>query len=134
MHSDTGVWHRQHPATGSTGASDGVCNEALPNTDVYSRFLYVVHSLAANGFYVLIDDHLSYDSTAATNPSQWVTMWAQLLRDIVKDPASRGRVMVDLLNEPDARGLRCAALPWAPVFLRGRPVAAICRTAHSRSS
>ena len=48
----------QNPATGSTGAADGVCNEFLPNDSVYSRFLYVVHSLAANGFYVVIDNHL----------------------------------------------------------------------------
>ena len=102
----------QSAATGSTGAADGVCNEMLPNTDVYTRFLYVVHSLAANGFYVVIDNHLSFDATAATNPSQWVAMWAQLLGDIVADPVAKGRVMVDLLNEPDARGFRCFAQKW----------------------
>ena len=37
-------------------------------------------------------------------------MWAQLLGDIVSDPVAKGRVMVDLLNEPDARGLRCSAV------------------------
>lgn len=52
----------------------------------------------------------SFDATAATNPSVWVAMWAQLLGDIVSDPVAKGRVMVDLLNEPDARGLRCSAL------------------------
>ena len=52
----------------------------------------------------------SFDATAATNPSVWVAMWAQLLGDIVKDPVAKGRVMVDLLNEPDARGLRCCAV------------------------
>jgi hypothetical protein len=105
----------QAPGTGSTGAANGICNEQLPNDSVYNRFLYVVRTLAANGFYVLIDDHLSFDATAATNPAQWVAYWAQLLRDIVADPVSAGRVMVDLLNEPDARGLRRAAPPAQPV-------------------
>ena len=104
----------QAPSTGSTGAADGICNEQLPNDSVYNRFLYVVRTLAANGFYVLIDDHLSFDATAATNPAQWVAYWAQLLRDLVADPVTAGRVMVDLLNEPDARGLRCAAPPAPP--------------------
>ncbi len=113
----------QAPSTGSTGAADGICNEQLPNDSVYNRFLYVVRALAANGFYVLIDDHLSFDATAATNPAQWVAYWVQLLRDIVADPVSAGRVMVDLLNEPDARGLRRAAplaQPRLPVSARGK--------------
>ncbi|KAK9822501.1 hypothetical protein WJX81_005272 [Elliptochloris bilobata] len=40
-----------------------------------------------------------------TVPSN-VTFLVQLLGDIHANPISRGRVMVDLLNEPDARGLR----------------------------
>ncbi len=55
---------------GSATGADSVCNEALPNNTVYARFLYVIRFLTANGFYVLIDNHLSFDSTAATNPAQ----------------------------------------------------------------
>ncbi len=40
--------------------------------------------------------------------------WAQLLKDIVADPASQQRVMVDILNEPDSRGLKYAFLPSNP--------------------
>lgn len=32
----------------------------------------------------------------------WVNQWTQLLTDIVSDPPSAQRVMVDILNEPDA--------------------------------
>ena len=35
----------------------------------------------------------------------WVNVWTQLLRDIVADPISQQRTMVDILNEPDSRGL-----------------------------
>ena len=57
-------------APGDAAGADSVCNAQLPNDTVYARFLYVIRFLAANGFYVLIDNHLSFDSTAATNPAQ----------------------------------------------------------------
>lgn len=43
--------------------------------------------------------------TAKDNPSQWLAWWKQVLRDVISDPASKARVMVDLLNEPDSHGL-----------------------------
>lgn len=35
---------------------------------------------AANGFYVLLDNHLLEDPTAAEDPAAWVQQWAQLVR------------------------------------------------------
>jgi hypothetical protein len=47
-----------------------------------------------------------------------VSVWSQLLRDIAADPPSAQRTMVDILNEPDSRGLACAhtpdLAPWLP--------------------
>jgi hypothetical protein len=60
----------------SNGAADGTCNENLPNDSIYKRFLYVVSALANNGFYVIVDNHLSYDSTYQ-NQGQWTALWAQ---------------------------------------------------------
>jgi hypothetical protein len=57
-------------APGDSAGAVTTCNAALPNNTVYARFLYVIKFLTANGFYVLIDNHLSYDDTAVTNPSQ----------------------------------------------------------------
>lgn len=31
----------------------------------------------------------------------WIQNWAQLLTDLVKTPANKGKILVDLLNEPD---------------------------------
>ncbi len=90
----------------SLGAS-GVCNADLPNTSAYARFLYVVRYFTANGFYVLIDNHLSFDNTAVSNAAQWLIWYKQLMTDIVQLPSTRNRVMVDIMNEPDVLGLRC---------------------------
>ena len=53
-------------------ANSGTCNADLPNASVYTRFLYVVRFLAANGLYVLVDNHLSFDNTAVANTAQWL--------------------------------------------------------------
>lgn len=50
----------------------GWCNDALPDTNVYARFLYFVRYLAANGFYVIIDNHFNVDSLAIDQPDTWV--------------------------------------------------------------
>ena len=54
-------------------AANGTCNVDLPNESSYTRFLYVIRFLAANGLYVIIDNQLSFDNTAATNTAQWLT-------------------------------------------------------------
>ena len=61
----------------SNGAANGICNQLLPNDSIYKRFLYVVSALAANGFYVIVDNHITYDSTYQ-NPAQWAALWAQV--------------------------------------------------------
>lgn len=53
-------------------AVNGTCNPDLPNESAYTRFLYVIRFLAANELYVLIDNHLSFDDSAATNTVQWL--------------------------------------------------------------
>lgn len=39
---------------------------------MYARFIYFVRYLAANGFYVIIDNHFNVDTLAMDNPAQWV--------------------------------------------------------------
>ena len=50
-----------------------------------------------------IDVH-SEDPTSL-NPTLFVHRWADLMSRSYADPPSRQRVMVDILNEPDARGI-----------------------------
>ena len=42
---------------------EGQCNGDLPNDSVYTRFLYTVRYLAANNFYVVLDNQLNTDPT-----------------------------------------------------------------------
>ena len=74
--------------------------------------------LAYNNFYVLIDDH-SEDPTVQNDPNQWVLYWSQLMTDVQKDPRTRNRVMVDLLNEPDHAGYNWDQVGFAahPLFV-----------------
>ena len=59
-----------------------------------------------NGFFVLLDNHLNMDSTATDNPDLWRLMWKQLMTGVGgMGPKYQNSVMVDLLNEPDSRGL-----------------------------
>jgi hypothetical protein len=44
------------------GPSSGVCNDYIPMESVRTRFLWACKWLAANGFYVVIDDHMAYDT------------------------------------------------------------------------
>lgn len=63
-----------------------------------------VQFMARNGFYIIIDNHFE-DTTIITNPTGWVNNWSGMMADIVKDSVSAGRVLVDLFNEPDSKGL-----------------------------
>jgi len=31
----------------------------------------------------------------------WINNWGILLKDLVKTPANKGKILVDLINEPD---------------------------------
>lgn len=91
-----------------------MCNGHLPTNSIYTRFLWVIRFLVRNHFYVVLDNQLNIDSTALDDPVRWVGLWEQLLTDVVADPVSKARVMVDILNEPDSRDLQCAPHLEAP--------------------
>ena len=40
----------------------GVCNDYVPRSSVKQRLLWAAKFLAANGFYVVLDDHMAYDT------------------------------------------------------------------------
>lgn len=92
----------------------GVCNGHLPTNSIYTRFLWVIRFLVRNHFYVVLDNQLNIDATALDDPVRWVGLWEQLLADVVADPVSKARVLVDILNEPDSRDLQCARPPGRP--------------------
>lgn len=60
---------------------------------------------------VLANERTAGDLGAAGDPGQWISNWTSLLSVVSADPAAAPRVHVDLLDSPDAYGLRCAPLP-----------------------
>ena len=76
----------------------GWCNDPLPDTNVYARFLYFVRFLAANGFYVIIDNHFNVDSLAMDQPDTWVrNIWTScILLGPLSAPGTRSFVFSSL--------------------------------------
>ena len=88
-----------------------VCNDYIPMDSVRTRFFWAMKFLASNDFYVVIDDHLAYDTTMLDDTPAWVSGWKSLAKDVAADPVLRNRVMFDIANEPDSRGVKWATGP-----------------------
>ncbi len=94
----------------------GMCNSYLPNTSTLDRFIWTVRFFAKNGFYVLIDNHLREDQTVLEDPERWVQYWVQLVLALSDDPDIQGKLMIDILNEPDNFGIRWEASGGKPAL------------------
>jgi hypothetical protein len=84
------------------------CNAAVPPT-TRARLLWLARSAVAAGMYVILDNHLSTDTTLTDDEGVWVAEWKALAADLAADSLLKGTVLLDLANEPDMRGLG-----WAP--------------------
>lgn len=93
--------------------SAGHANTYWPEGSTLDRFLWAMQHLVAAGMYVLIDYHPMSSEQVALDRQQYIDSWASLWRTVTSLPNYahdlRGRVFLDLLNEPDALGLR-----WEP--------------------
>lgn len=58
----------------SPGHIAGSCNDYLPSGSTFARFLWNVHMLAANGMYVLIDNHSNWDTTVVDDYAAWIVV------------------------------------------------------------
>ena len=87
----------------------GQCNDYVGGTSVQDRLVWVANFFAHNGFYVVLDNHLRTDSTAAADPAGWVQKWSALAAQLNQDPVTANHLMIDLLNEPDNLALRWEA-------------------------
>jgi hypothetical protein len=61
-----------------TGGNSGICNSYLPSESVFNRFMYVVQFLTRNGFYVLLDNQINFDTTAVDNTAGWLQVRSSL--------------------------------------------------------
>lgn len=76
----------------------GVCSAYLDVGTTFNRLVYVVRLLTHNGFYVMLDNQFNLDTSVLDNQNQWLSDWTNLLKAVAKDPISRSRLMVDVLN------------------------------------
>lgn len=92
-----------------------ICNRYLVNTSTVNRLIDVTKTFVENGFYVVLDYH-----PMGTEPYAWQSPWvvAQKWESLIKSykqspwwhPLFKGRLIVDIMNEPDSM-----KLGWAPV-------------------
>jgi hypothetical protein len=84
----------------------GMCNTYLPNGKVIDRFVWVIEKLIDKGLYVIIDYHPMNTENIAYDVNSFVTSWKNLWNKITSHPkyytTMKGRVILDLFNEPDS--------------------------------
>lgn len=76
---------------------------------------------AGQGFYVLVDWHNSgkgnqVGDIAFTDATQFGNDWVQLVKDLKSQGSIPGKLMIDLINEPDAYAIRCAMRDFDPTL------------------
>ena len=106
-------WNGQPPYVG------GRCNEGIPDDSVYSRFLWAVDYIASQGLYVMVDFHNSGKANqvgdlAFRDVDSFINNWEKLVKDLNANPTVSGKLLVDLINEPDAYNIRWEAANGNP--------------------
>ena len=84
------------PAPGTQGLWEHkvTCNADVPTTSVKERLLWLTKKCVAAGLYVILDDHISYDTTILDDKAKWVASWKELAADLAREPSLAGAVML----------------------------------------
>lgn len=89
------------------------CNGYLPNAKNEDRFLFVVQQFVNMGMYVILDYQPMGTEQQAYDLNSFVQSWTALWRRVMClpnfDTELAGRVLVDVMNEPDSMGIRWEA-------------------------
>lgn len=84
--------------------TNNVCNAYIPNTITRARLKWTVNHFIKSGFYVILDYHPMGKETIPYDPKAFVNEWVSLYKYISTKDTS-GRVLLDLMNEPDSMKL-----------------------------
>lgn len=90
-----------------------ICNEGVDNTNTKRRFLQVIKTFIDNDIYVVLDYHPMGSEPYAwqRNGAEVAERWRQLMAWFIKEAGTqwnsvyRGRVLIDIMNEPDSMGI-----------------------------
>lgn len=84
------------------------CSADLPTTSTTDRFVYMANYLCGQGFYVALVYHsvsISYGGDSSIQKeASWIADWVSLVQQVLKSSACQNRLILDLINEPDAYG------------------------------
>jgi hypothetical protein len=75
-----------------------------PPATTAERFVWVVQYFAKAGFIVMIDAHTEDPTPASASPAEFGALYADIVKKISVDPVAAKSLIVDIINEPDARG------------------------------
>ncbi|BDA48323.1 hypothetical protein COCOBI_11-5840 [Coccomyxa sp. Obi] len=98
---------------------DNTCNAYLPNDSTFHRYLWVIRYFASQGFYVVVD-YQTMNGGPEDNifdKDAWMAQWVDLVTQLVQyAPETHGRLLLDLINEPDGFGLTWEAQADKPAL------------------
>jgi len=93
--------------------SKGVCNDYLPASKNEDRLLYVMQQFINLGMYVILDYQPMGTESHAYDLNTFVNAWSALWKRVSCLPGFEtelaGRIMVDVMNEPDSMSIRWEA-------------------------
>lgn len=120
------------PALPAVGGERG-CNHYTPEDSTINRYLWTIQWFVANGYYVLIDYHPMGHEWVQNDLPEFVASWKWLWGRVACLPNFesdlKGRVFVDIMNEPDSVGVR-----WEPTPNSQGQSAGLAKLYHSTMS
>lgn len=82
------------------------CNAYLSNKSTLERFIYTLKAFANSGFYVILDYHPMGKEAYVYNPDLFSKKWYALMEKIVLIPELKGKIIMDMMNEPDSMNIK----------------------------
>jgi hypothetical protein len=105
------VFNRYYPVPRvfSPLPKNNVCNDYLPNGKTLDRFLWTINEFVRNGFYVVLDYHPmsteNHPFSVKKFVDAWDTLWTRITRMPNFNTQLKGRVILDIMNEPDSMNI-----------------------------
>lgn len=110
------LWWKCPPFYGGTLPTKSPCNSYLVNNTTLNRFTQVIQTFVNNNFYVVLDYHPMGKEQHADNINTFSESWLSLVRYLKQFPSFQGRLIFDLMNEPDS--MRKGWKEMTPLYLK----------------
>ncbi|CAK0786597.1 hypothetical protein CVIRNUC_009811 [Coccomyxa viridis] len=97
-----------YPSEAPPNITNSICSaQFLDNMSVRDRYIMNVKFLIGQGFYVSMDYHNIAPDAIVSNYTEFIGQWVSLLTDVLAAvPEAKGRLLLDMINEPDGYGFK----------------------------